>query len=212
MGKFCSSLNTIGEIMEQVMKMNLFKSKEKIEMEQEIRYQQIMREIAIAEQRLNENREEVLELGKDAVKIGDNGLITLAAASLKRIDESKNQLMRAKAIIGLMHAQGITAKTLQPFFHVVKDVSELAESMGIDEAARAKSEIEKAARKMENFDMLYNATLRAISMKTIKTPEIEPYIEELKAKALVEEEKKMPKEVVEAKKGIEEIKKVVATG
>lgn len=189
--------------------MNWFKSKEKIEMERELRYQQIMREIALAEQKLKENREEVLELGKEAVKIGDESLINLAAVSLKRIDESKNQLMRAKAVIGLMHAQGITAKTLQPFFQVVKDVSELAESMGVDEAARAKGEIEKAAKKMENFDMLYNTTMRAISMKTIRTPEIDPYIEELKAKALVEEEEKMPKELMEAKKGIEEIKKVV---
>jgi len=193
----------------EVIKMNWFKSKEKIEMERELRYQQIMREIALAEQKLKENREEVLELGKEAVKIGDESLINLAAVSLKRIDESKNQLMRAKAVIGLMHAQGITAKTLQPFFQVVKDVSELAESMGVDEAARAKGEIEKAAKKMENFDMLYNTTMRAISMKTIRTPEIDPYIEELKAKALVEEEEKMPKELMEAKKGIEEIKKVV---
>ncbi len=192
--------------------MKLFKSKQEKEMEQELKYQNIMREIAVAENKLQENRKEVVELGKEAVKIGDEGLINLAASSLKRIDESKMQLMRAKAVIGLMHAQGITAKTLEPFFEMVKNVSELAESMGVEDAARAKEEIEKAATKMEDFDVIYNTTLKAISMKTVKTPEIEPYIQELKAKAMAEEEQKMPREVAEAKKGIEELKKVVATG
>ena len=192
--------------------MKLFKSKQEKEMERELRYQNIMREIAVAENKLQENRKEVVELGKEAVKIGDESLVNLAASSLKRIDESKMQLMRAKAIIGLMHAQGITAKTLEPFFEMVKNVSELAESMGIADAAKAKEEIERAATKMEDFDVIYNTTLRAISTKTVKTPEIEPYIQELKAKAIAEEEQKMPREVAEAKKGIEELKKVVATG
>jgi hypothetical protein len=199
-------------MMNLVRKMRLFKTKQEREMERELKYQEIMREIAVAENRLKDNRREVEELGKEAVRIGDENLINLAAASLKRIDESKVQLMRAKAVIGLMHAQGITAKTLEPFFEVVKNVSELAESMGIADAARAKEEIEKASRKMENFDIIYNTTLRAISTKTVKTPEIEPYIQELKAKAMAEEEQKMPREVAEAKKGIEELKKVVATG
>ncbi len=97
------------------------------------------------------------------MKIGDENLVNLAAASLKRIDDSKMQLLRAKAVIGLMHAQGITAKTLEPFFRVVRDVSELAESMGFADAAKAKQEIEKASRKMENFDLIYNTTLQAIS-------------------------------------------------
>ena len=192
--------------------MGLFGSKKEKELKRELKYQEIMRQISIAEGRLDENRLEVLELGKDAVKVGDENLINLAAAGLKRIDESKIQLKKARAVIGLMHAQGITARTLQPFFKVVKDVSALAESMGIAEAARAKEEIEKASQKMESFDVVYNTALRAISTKTIKTPELEPYIQELKAKALVDEEKKIPHEIVEAKKGIEEVKKAVTTG
>lgn len=191
--------------------MKWFKSKHEKEMERELKYQQIMREIAVAENRLEENRKEVVELGKDAVKIGDESLINLAASSLKRIDDSKMELLKAKAVIGLLHAQGITAKTLAPFFDMVKNVSELAENMGIPEAAKAKEEIEKAAAKMENFDVIYTTTLKAISAKAVRTPEIEPYIQELKAKALAEEEQKLPKEVVEAKKGIEELKKVVAS-
>ena len=192
--------------------MGLFGSKKEKELRRELKYQEIMRQIAIAEGRLDENRLEVLDLGKDAVKVGDENLINLAAAGLKRIDESKIQLKKARAVIGLMHAQGITARTLAPFFKVVKDVSELAESMGIAEAARAKEEIEKASQKMESFDVVYNTALRAISTKTIKTPDLEPYIQELKAKAMIEEEKKIPHEIVEANKGIEEVKKAVTTG
>ncbi len=42
----------------------LFKSKQERELEKEMKYQEIMREITIAENKLDSNRDEVIELGK----------------------------------------------------------------------------------------------------------------------------------------------------
>lgn len=184
--------------------MKLWKNKKGIkEMEMDLRYENIRREIVMAERKLRENREFALEWGKEAAKVGDDELVALAASSLRRIDGSLQQLMKAKTIIGLMYSQGITTNTLQPFFSVIKGINELAVDMGVEEASKARKELEKASRKLANFDILYKTIMKAIS-PTIDTAGLERYIEEIKTKATVEEEN--PAEI--AKKEIEEIKKI----
>ncbi|MCD6111174.1 MAG: hypothetical protein J7K08_05820 [Thermoplasmata archaeon] len=187
--------------------MKLFGFGKDKELEVELRYESIMREIARAEERLERNRAQVLQWGKEAVRMGDDNLIALSASGLKRIDTAKQQLARAKTIIGLMHTQGITTKTLEPFFSVVQGLSELAVNMGIKDAAKAKKELEVATKKMADFDIIYKTALGAVSPAVAKSTEIQPYIEELKAKALAEEEEELPESIVKAKKGIEEIRK-----
>jgi len=185
--------------------MKLWKNKKKgvKEIEADLRYESIRREILMAERKLKENREFALEWGKEAAKIGDEELVALAASSLRRIDASMQQLMKAKTIIGLMYTQGITTKTLQPFFSVIKGINELAVDIGIEEAARARKELEKASEKLANFDVLYKTIMKAIS-PAIDTTGLERYIEEIKTKAMVEEESSVDK----AKKEIAEIKKL----
>ena len=185
--------------------MKLWKNKKKWvkEIETDLRYDNIRREIMVAERKLKENREFALEWGKEAAKNGDKELVALAASSLRRIDVSIQQLMKAKTIIGLMYTQGITTKTLQPFFSVIKGINELAVDMGIEEATKARKELEKASKKLADFDTIYKKIMEAIS-PAIETAGLERYIEEIKAKAMVEEESSVDK----AKKEIEEIKKL----
>lgn len=183
--------------------MKLWRNKREKELEADLKYEAIMREISVAEKRLKENREFALQWGKEAAKIGDNELVALAASSLRRIDASLQQLLKAKTIIGLLYSQGITSKTLQPFFSVIKGINEIALDMGVEEAAKARKELEKASEKLANFDVLYKTIIKAIS-PVIDTKGLEKYIDEIKTKAMAEEEENT--QII--KKEMEEIKKI----
>ena len=128
--------------------MSWYKSNERKELEADIQFENILHEISNSIGQLDENRATVLESGKEAVKLGEDELMALSASGLREIDLSRLQLMKAKTTIELMHAQGITAKTMTPFFAAVKGLSDQVAQMGVKDASKARAELKKASQKM----------------------------------------------------------------
>jgi hypothetical protein len=189
--------------------MSWYKSNERKELEADIQFENILHEISNSIGQLDENRATVLESGKEAVKLGEDELMALSASGLREIDLSRLQLMKAKTTIELMHAQGITAKTMTPFFAAVKGLSDQVAQMGVKDASKARAELKKASQKMRDFDTICRTAIKSVSDSSkanLRNPELQVYVEEIKAKARADEEKKMPMEIEAAKMGIEQTK------